>query len=268
MIEKLSNLLGKQNISLKMMFLRMNLMFFGLLLSLCVVKETLGIRLFEGGGNLGNKGSEVKDQQYKITVFALGSFWRGEAAFGCVPGVIRTTAGYSGGTKLNPEYRLLGDHAEAVQVEYDPKLIRYEQLLNVFWSNHDATQVFGQGPDVGDQYRSIIFTSGNDEAKLAALSKEREQTKIRDNLVTTQIQEFETFYPAEPEHQKFELRQNSLLLQLIGMMPEEEFARSSMATKLNSYAAGMCAPSIRKTIDAKVNDILKSWPLSRLLQEV
>ncbi|KAH9307663.1 hypothetical protein KI387_035574 [Taxus chinensis] len=245
----------------------MNSVLIGLILSLCVVHETLGIRLFEGGGSLRNNGTEVKEQQYKIVLFAMGSFWRAEAVFGCVPGVVRTTAGYSGGTKANPEYRFLGDHAEAVQVEYDPKLIRYAQLLEVFWSNHDATQVFGQGPDVGDQYRSIIFTNGNDEAKLASTSKEREQTKLLENLVTTLIQEFETFYPAEPEHQKFELRRNSLLLQLLGTLPEEEFARSSMATKLNSYAAGMCAPSVRKAIDAKVNDILKSWPL-RHLEEV
>eukprot|EP01018_Ginkgo_biloba_P020036 Gb_39451 [translate_table: standard] len=237
-----------------MKFSWMNLAWLGFFLTLGVVKETLGIRIFEG--NLDN-GTE-KQHQYKVAVFALGSFWRGEAVFGCLPGVIRTTAGYSGGTKINPEYRILGDHAEAVQgikgrepifikssfgkichgldlssgasarsiicvrklykgivctldpvpemgmhkkVEYDPKLIRYEQLLDVFWSNHDATQVFGQGPDVGLQYRSIIFTNSNDEAKLAAVSKEREQTKLMDNLVTTQIQQFEIFYPAESEHQ-------------------------------------------------------------------
>uniref|UniRef100_A0A0D6R7X0 Peptide methionine sulfoxide reductase A5 n=1 Tax=Araucaria cunninghamii TaxID=56994 RepID=A0A0D6R7X0_ARACU len=251
-----------------MRFLRVSLMALGLILTLSAVDKTLGIRLLDGRSAENNNGTQGEKQQCKIAVFALGSFWRGEAVFGCLPGVVRTTAGYSGGTKVNPEYRLLGDHAEAVQVEYDPKLISYEQLLDVFWSNHDATQVFGQGPDVGDQYRSIVFTNGKDEAKLAATSKEREQTKLIDNLVTTQIQELETFYPAEPEHQKFELRRNSLLLQVLGMLPEEEFARSIIATKLNSYAAGMCPPSVHKVIDAKVKDVLKSWPLSRLLEEV
>lgn len=241
----------------------MNLAFLGLILSLDSIREAFGIRVFEG-----NWETDIGEQQYKTAVFALGSFWRGEAAFGCLPGVVRTTAGYSGGTKVNPEYRLLGDHAEAVQVEYDPKIIRYEQLLDVFWSNHDATQVFGQGPDVGEQYRSIIFTNGSDEAKLAAVSKEREQTKLMDNLVTTQIQQFETFYPAEPEHQKFELRRNPALLQLLGLLPEEEFARSSIATKLNSYAARMCPPSTQKAFDAKVQDILKSRSFTHVFQDV
>lgn len=241
----------------------MNLTCLGLILILASLGEALGIRIYEGSSE-----TDIGDQQYKTAVFALGSFWRGEAAFGCLPGVVRTTAGYSGGTKVNPEYRLLGDHAEAVQVEYYPKIIRYEQLLDVFWSSHDATQVFGQGPDVGEQYRSIIFTNGSDEAKLAGVSKEREQTKLIDNLVTTQIQQFETFYPAEPEHQKFELRRNPTLLQLLGVFPEEEFARSSIATKLNSYAARMCPPSIQKALDAKVQDILKSWSLSHLFQDV
>lgn len=241
----------------------MNLACLGVILTLGSIGEAFGIRVFEGSLE-----TDIGEQQYKTAVFALGSFWRGEAAFGCLPGVVRTAAGYSGGTKVNPEYRLLGDHAEAVQVEYDPKIIRYEQLLDVFWSNHDATQVFGQGPDVGEQYRSIIFTNGSDEAKLAAVSKEREQTKLMDNLVTTQIQQFETFYPAEPEHQKFELRQNPALLQLLGLLSEEEFARSSIATKLNSYAARMCPPLTQKAFDAKVQDIFKSRSFTHVFQDV
>ena len=121
---------------------------------------------------------------------------------------------------------------------------------------------------MGEQYRSIIFTNASDEAKLAAVSKEREQTKLMDNLVTTQIQQFETFYPAEPEHQKFELRRNPALLQLLGLLPEEEFARSSIATKLNSYAARMCPPSTQKSFDAKVQDILKSRSFTHVFQDV
>ncbi|XP_042988892.1 peptide methionine sulfoxide reductase A5 isoform X3 [Carya illinoinensis] len=141
-------------------------------------------------------------QTLKSAVFALGSFWRSEAVFGCLNGVVRTTVGYAGGSKSNPEYRSFGDHAESVQVEYDPRLINFRQLLEVFWSSHDSRQVFGQGPDVGNQYsRSIIFTNGNEESRLAAISKEREQTKSKSSIVTTQIQQLRTFYPAEPEHQ-------------------------------------------------------------------
>ncbi|KAL7255702.1 hypothetical protein ACSBR1_009765 [Camellia fascicularis] len=202
----------------------------------------------------------------KSAVFALGSFWRSEAVFGCLDGVVRTTAGYAGGSKINPAYRSLGDHAESVQIEYDPRLINFRQLLEVFWSSHDCRQVFGQGPDVGNQYRSIIFTNGTEESRLAAVSKEREQTKSKSSIVTTQILPLSTFYPAEPEHQKFELKRNPFFLQLIGNLPEEKLESSSPAAKLNSYAAELCPTKIQKQIDSKINDIIrKGWPILREL---
>ncbi|KAF8410478.1 hypothetical protein HHK36_003007 [Tetracentron sinense] len=203
-------------------------------------------------------------QPLKTAVFALGSFWRSEAVFGCFNGVVRTTVGYAGGSKTNPEFRSLGDHAESVQIEYDPKLIHFRQLLEAFWSSHDSRQVFGQGPDVGHQYRSIIFTNGTEEARLAAVSKEREQTKSKSSIVTTQIQQLGLFYPAEPEHQKFELKRNPFLLQLIGNLQEEELARSNLAANLNGYAAELCPPRTQKLIDTKINDIIrKGWPILR-----
>lgn len=200
----------------------------------------------------------------KIAVFALGSFWRSEAIFGCLNGVARTSVGYSGGSKPSPEYRSLGDHAESVQIEYDPRVISYRQLLEVFWSSHDSRQVFGQGPDVGNQYRSIIFANGTSESRLAALSKEREQAKSKSSIVTTQVQPLETFYPAEPEHHKFELKRKPFLLHLIGNLPEEELERSTVAARVNSYAAELCPPRIQRQIDAKINDIIrKGWPVLR-----
>ncbi|XP_050227837.1 peptide methionine sulfoxide reductase A5 [Mercurialis annua] len=208
--------------------------------------------------------SDHSNQPVKTAVFALGSFWRSEAIFGCLNGVIRTTAGYSGGSKSNPEYRSLGDHAESVQVEYDPRVISYRQILDVFWSSHDSRQVFGQGPDVGNQYRSIIFTNGSDESRLAAVSKENEQLKSRSSVVTTQIQQFIAFYPAEPEHQKFELKRRPFLLQLMGNLPEEELEKSSLAAKLNGYAVELCPPKIQSQIEAKISDIVrKGWPVLR-----
>ncbi|OMO57070.1 Peptide methionine sulfoxide reductase MsrA [Corchorus capsularis] len=206
----------------------------------------------------------ISEQSLKTAVFALGSFWRSEAVFGCLNGVVRTTSGYAGGSKINPEYRSLGDHAESVLVEYDPNEINFRQLLEVFWSSHDSRQVFGQGPDVGNQYRSIIFTNGTEEARLAAMSKEREQTKSRSSIVTTQIQQLGSFYPAEPEHQKFELKRHPFLLQLIGNLPEDELERSNLAAKLNGYAAELCSPRVQKHIDGKINEIIrKGWPVLR-----
>ncbi|KAK6922620.1 Peptide methionine sulfoxide reductase MsrA domain [Dillenia turbinata] len=231
------------------------------IIALAIADIALGIRFPD---RISVPNLDPSSQPLKIAVFALGSFWRSEAAFGCIRGVVRTTAGYSGGSKSNPEYRSPGDHAESVQIEYDPRLINYRQLLEVFWSSHDSRQVFGQGPDVGPQYRSIIFTNGTEESRLAVVSKEKEQTKSKSGIVTTQIQSLGTFYPAEPEHQKFELKRNPFLLQLIGNLPEEELERSSLAARLNGYAAELCPPRIQRQIDAKINDIIKKgWPILR-----
>ncbi|KAM3207080.1 hypothetical protein ACQJBY_062338 [Aegilops geniculata] len=197
-------------------------------------------------------------------VFALGSFWRSEAAFGCLHGVLRTSVGYAGGSKANPEYRNLADHAECVKVEYDPRQIQYKQLLDVFWASHDPREVFGQGPDVGNQYRSVIFTNGTLEARLAALTKEREQAKDRSSVITTKIQPLGAFYPAEPEHQKFELKRKPFLVQLIRNLPEEELLSSTLAAKLNAYAAELCPPKAQKKISSKIDEIAKKgWPILR-----
>lgn len=232
--------------------------FLGIIVSADV---TLGIRF---PNPISQVSRNPPDGLLKTAVFSLGSFWRSESVFGCLDGVVRTTVGYAGGSKSNPEYRSLGDHAESVYIEYDPRVINFRQLLEVFWSSHDSRQVFGQGPDVGNQYRSIIFVNGTEESRLATVSKEREQTKSRSSIVTTQIQQLGTFYPAEPEHQKFELKRNPFLLQLIGNLVEEELEKSSLATKLNGYAAELCPPRIQSRIDGKINEIIrKGWPILR-----
>ncbi|PHT51051.1 Peptide methionine sulfoxide reductase A5 [Capsicum baccatum] len=237
---------------------------------------------------------DASNQPVQTAVFALGSFWRSEASFGCLNGILRTTVGYAGGSKPNPEYRNLGDHAECVQigdtfyemigvtldeegdekalfqsgviqreqyarrVEYDPRVIGFRQLLEVFWASHDSRQVLGK------VLMSIIFTNGTEQSRLAAVSKEREQSKSKSGIVTTQIQQFEAFYPAEPEHQKFELKRNPFLLQLMGNLPEEELERSTLATKLNGYAAELCPSRTQRRIDATINDIIKKgWPILR-----
>ncbi|EEF31654.1 peptide methionine sulfoxide reductase A5 [Ricinus communis] len=234
------------------------------LLTLSLTNQTAFSIRIPNRSSIPSSGDPSDHQPLKTAVFALGSFWRSEAVFGCLNGVVRTTAGYSGGSKPNPEYRSLGYHAESVQVEYDPRVISYRQLLEVFWSSHDSRQVFGQGPDVGNQYRSIIFTNGTEESRLAGVSKEKEQLKSRSSVVTTQIQQLVAFYPAEPEHQKFELKRRPFLLQLMGNLPEEELERSSLAAKLNGYAVELCPPKVQSQIEAKINDIVrKGWPVLR-----
>ncbi len=140
--------------------------------------------------------------------FGAGCFWGVEAAFRQVEGVLSTAVGYSGGTLANPTYEDVCSHdtghAEVVQVEYDPTKVSYEELLEVFWKNHDPTQLNRQGPDVGSQYRSAILFHSTEQETLAKVSKERleKRGKYRKPIVT-EIMPASTFYRAEEYHQQY-----------------------------------------------------------------
>jgi len=142
----------------------------------------------------------------EIATFGAGCFWGIEAAFQQVPGVVETAVGYSGGHMANPTYKDVctdqTGHAEVVQVSFDPSKVSYEQLLDTFWQIHDPTQLNRQGPDVGDQYRSAIFTHGSDQERAAIASRDREQAKYRRPIVT-QILPAARFWPAEEYHQRY-----------------------------------------------------------------
>jgi peptide-methionine (S)-S-oxide reductase len=142
----------------------------------------------------------------QTAIFAAGCFWGVEAAFRQIPGVIDAISGYTGGTTEHPTYRdVCGHHtghAEAVEVSFDPSRVSYEQLLHAFWSIHDPTQVNRQGPDVGDQYRSAIFTHSPEQMRAANASRDAEQAKYRQSIAT-QIVEAPAFWPAEEYHQRY-----------------------------------------------------------------
>ena len=140
--------------------------------------------------------------------FAAGCFWGVEATFRQLPGVISTRVGYTGGHFPNPTYKdVCSDHtghAEAVEVEYDPATLSYEQLLEVFWENHDPTQLNRQGPDWGTQYRSAIFFHSAEQESEAKISKEQLEKSGRfKKPIVTQIVPVMTFYPAEDYHQQY-----------------------------------------------------------------
>jgi len=140
--------------------------------------------------------------------FAAGCFWGVEATFRQLPGVISTRVGYTGGQLPNPTYKdVCSDrtgHAEAVEVEYDPAKISYEQLLNVFWENHDPTQLNRQGPDWGTQYRSAIFFHTPEQESAANASKEVLGKSGRfGKPIVTRIVPATTFYEAEDYHQQY-----------------------------------------------------------------
>jgi peptide-methionine (S)-S-oxide reductase len=143
-----------------------------------------------------------------IATFGAGCFWGVEAAFRGVPGVTSTTVGYAGGTLANPTYEQVCSgrtgHAEVVQVEYDPERIGYEQLLEVFWASHDPTQRNRQGPDVGTQYRSVIFAHDAEQERAAKAAKaELEAAGRHRRPIVTEIVPFAGFYRAEAYHQQY-----------------------------------------------------------------
>ncbi|HUW81595.1 MAG TPA: peptide-methionine (S)-S-oxide reductase MsrA [Phycisphaerae bacterium] len=144
----------------------------------------------------------------EIATFGAGCFWGVEAAFRQIKGVTATAVGYSGGTTVNPTYRdVCSDrtgHAEVVRVEYNPNAVSYDGLLEVFWTNHNPTQVYRQGPDVGTQYRSVIFYHKDVQAEAARASKEKlEQSGRFSRPIATQIEPAAEFYRAEEYHQQY-----------------------------------------------------------------
>jgi peptide-methionine (S)-S-oxide reductase len=140
--------------------------------------------------------------------FGAGCFWGVESAFMQVPGVIETAVGFMGGRTQNPSYKQVcyegTGHAEVVHLTYDPAKVKYDQLLEIFWSNHDPTQLNRQGPDVGDQYRSAIFFHTPEQEAAARASKEwlEKSGRFRRTIVT-QIVPAAEFYRAEEYHQKY-----------------------------------------------------------------
>jgi len=142
----------------------------------------------------------------KKATFGAGCFWGVEAAFRQLDGVTRTRVGYSGGRTVNPTYEDVCSHrtghAEVVEVTYDPERVSYEQLLDVFWHKHDPTQLNRQGWDIGDQYRSVVFTHDEEQREAAVRSKAREQVNWSAPIVT-HVEPAQTFYEAEDYHQQY-----------------------------------------------------------------
>ncbi|MGZ3603286.1 MAG: peptide-methionine (S)-S-oxide reductase MsrA [Ktedonobacterales bacterium] len=146
--------------------------------------------------------------QIEKATFGAGCFWGVEAAFRQIPGVVATAVGYEGGTTDNPSYRDVCSHttghAEVVEVEYDPTRVSYDDLLAVFWDEHDPTQLNRQGPDIGDQYRSVVFYHTPEQQAAATASRDRlaQSGKYRRPIVTL-IEPAGTFYLAEDYHQQY-----------------------------------------------------------------
>jgi peptide-methionine (S)-S-oxide reductase len=154
------------------------------------------------------KEESARGRAMKKATFGAGCFWGVEAAFRRVPGVIDAAVGYAGGYTENPTYKEVctdrTGHAEVVQVEYDPAKVSYAQLLDVFWSAHDPTQVNRQGPDYGTQYRTVIFYHDDEQKAEAEASKQYLDASGRfSRPIATQIVPAAPFYRAEDYHQRY-----------------------------------------------------------------
>ena len=152
-------------------------------------------------------GKSMNYQKLDTATFAGGCFWCVEASFEQIKGVVEAVSGYSGGTKNTADYRMvsssLTNHAEAVQVYYDPSVIGYETLLDIFFTAHDPTQLNRQGPDVGEQYRSEIFYHNEKQQKLAETKMKALKSEFSDPIVT-KLSALEDFFIAEEYHQDYE----------------------------------------------------------------
>ena len=150
--------------------------------------------------------AESEPMKTETATLGGGCFWCVEAVYERLPGIISVVSGYAGGQTENPTYEQIGTgrtgHAEVVQIAYDPSKISYEKIIDLFWDAHDPTTPNRQGADTGPQYRSIILTENDDQARLANESKDRAQTKSKSPIVT-EIVPLAKFYPAEDYHQDF-----------------------------------------------------------------
>lgn len=177
----------------------------------------------------------------KTATLAGGCFWCTEAIFKRLKGVVSVLPGYAGGTVENPSYEQVCSgttgHAEAIQIEFDPQLLPFEKILDIFWHTHDPTTLNRQGNDVGTQYRSVIFYHDEEQREIAEKSKRNlEKEKVYENPIVTEITSFTNFYVAEDYHKNY-------------------FERNSGA----SYCNFVITPKIQKLLEKYGQDVKEEY---------
>jgi peptide-methionine (S)-S-oxide reductase len=174
----------------------------------------------------------------QVVTLAAGCFWCVEAIFQNLKGVIKVESGYSGGNVKDPSYREVCSgttgHAEACQIYFDPKVISFEEILEVFWTTHDPTTLNQQGHDIGTQYRSAIFYHNEEQKQKAEKSKTEVATAIWDKPVVTEITKFSNFYKAEDYHQNYYNENSHAPYCQIVIAPKIIKLRSKFADKLKN----------------------------------
>ena len=176
-----------------------------------ILSALLAITLFACGGNAENK-TFVTMENYNgpldTATFGSGCFWCTEAIFQRVEGVTSVASGYSGGKRANPTYNQVSSgatgHAEVIQITYNPEVVSYEALLEIFWKTHDPTTLNRQGADQGTQYRSVVFFHDQAQKQAAeSIKAELNESGAWNNPIVTEVSPFTAFYKAENNHQNY-----------------------------------------------------------------
>jgi peptide-methionine (S)-S-oxide reductase len=196
----------------------------------CLLMLSFGIGLSQN-----QTSNSMSDLQ--VATFGAGCFWCTEAVFLNVKGVAKVVSGYSNGKVKNPTYQEvctgLTGHAEVTQISFDPAVVSFEELLEVFWNTHDPTTLNRQGADEGTQYRSAVFYHNEEQKKIAeAYKKQLEASKVYKDAIVTEISPLTSFYPAEDYHQNYyALNPNQGYCQYV-IRPKVEKFKKQFATKL------------------------------------
>ncbi|NP_001040364.1 methionine sulfoxide reductase [Bombyx mori] len=169
----------------------------------------------------------------KKATLGMGCFWSNDSLFGATLGVIRTRVGYAGGTTKNPHYRSIGDHTEVIEIDYDPKTVTYEELLEIFWANHE----YGLTTKLKRQYQSMILYHDDEQRLVAEASHRAVQSRCNETL-RTEIAKADVFYPAEDYHQKYRLQGHKDFCRSIGL-DSSKLQTSHWAARLNGYLVGV-----------------------------
>ncbi|XP_032309793.1 peptide methionine sulfoxide reductase isoform X8 [Drosophila ananassae] len=162
--------------------------------------------------------------------FGMGCFWGAESLYGATRGVLRTTVGYAGGSSDLPT----GDHTEVLEIDYDPSVISFKELLDLFWNNHE----YGLTTPIKRQYASLILFHDDEQRQVAEASKLEEQERRAPEIITTEIAPKNNFFAAEAYHQKYRLQGHKDLASSLNLNPQL-LQTSYVATKLNGYLAGV-----------------------------
>ncbi|MDQ2049372.1 peptide-methionine (S)-S-oxide reductase [Natronolimnohabitans sp. A-GB9] len=176
--------------------------------------------------------------------FGMGCFWGPDALFGARSGVVRTRVGYAGGTTPEPSYHSLGDHTEVVQFEYDPDALRYEDVLEWFWANHDWAS-----PAPKRQYRSVVLAHDDTQYETARQSRTAREERAG-RSAATDIERLEAFTRAEDYHQKYELRSTPVAGDELAARCGDAFVDSTVVARLNGFVAGHGEPDHREELVA------------------